>query len=83
MPLNRLPLPFHDKNMRGKEQGAARARAQGRTGSGKTVACPMAHGCSMHARILGIDKQRGMDIAALAVAGCRSAGWIDKATALK
>jgi type IV secretion system protein VirB4 len=62
---------FHDKGERGAEPSAGHTLVLGRTGSGKTLgtAFLMAQARRVHARILVIDKDRGLEMAVRAFGG--------------
>ena len=73
---------FHDKGERGAEPSAGHTLVLGRTGSGKTLgtAFLMAQARRVHARILVIDKDRGLEMAVRALGGSYSAIRIGEAT---
>jgi len=75
---------FHDKGERGAEPSAGHTLVLGRTGSGKTLgtAFLMAQARRVHARILVIDKDRGLEMAVRALGGSYSAIRIGEATGL-
>ena len=75
---------FHDKGSRGAEPSAGHTLVLGRTGSGKTLgtAFLMAQARRVHARIIVIDKDRGLEMAVRAMGGSYSAIRIGEATGL-
>jgi type IV secretion system protein VirB4 len=75
---------FHDKGTRGAEPSTGHTLVLGRTGSGKTLgtAFLMAQARRVHARILVIDKDRGLEMAVRALGGSYSAIRIGEATGL-
>jgi type IV secretion system protein VirB4 len=75
---------FHDKGARGAEPSAGHTLVLGRTGSGKTLgtAFLMAQARRVNARILVIDKDRGLEMAVRALGGSYSAIRIGEATGL-
>lgn len=75
---------FHDKGSRGAEPSAGHTLVLGRTGSGKTLgtAFLMAQARRVGARILVIDKDRGLEMAVRAMGGSYSAIRIGEATGL-
>ena len=75
---------FHDKGSRGSEPSAGHTLVLGRTGSGKTLgtAFLMAQARRTHARIIVIDKDRGLEMAVRAMGGSYSAIRIGEATGL-
>ncbi|MGQ0563542.1 MAG: type IV secretion system protein B4 [Gemmobacter sp.] len=75
---------FHDKGRRGDEPSAGHTLVLGRTGSGKTLgtAFLMAQARRVGARILVIDKDRGLEMAVRALGGRYSAIRIGEATGL-
>ena len=75
---------FHDKGARGAEPSAGHTLVLGRTGSGKTLgtAFLMAQARRVNARILVIDKDRGLEMAVRALGGSYSAIRIGETTGL-
>lgn len=75
---------FHDKGTRGQEPSAGHTLVLGRTGSGKTLgtAFLMAQARRVNARVLVIDKDRGLEMAIRALGGSYSAIRIGEATGL-
>lgn len=75
---------FHDKGERGAEPSAGHTLVLGRTGSGKTLgtAFLMAQARRVDARILVIDKDRGLEMAVRAMGGSYSAIRIGEASGL-
>jgi type IV secretion system protein VirB4 len=75
---------FHDKGTRGEEPSAGHTLVLGRTGSGKTLgtAFLMAQARRVHARIIVIDKDRGLEMAVRALGGSYSAIRIGEKTGL-
>jgi type IV secretion system protein VirB4 len=75
---------FHDKGERGAEPSAGHTLVLGRTGSGKTLgtAFLMAQARRVDARILVIDKDRGLEMAVRAMGGSYSAIRLGEATGL-
>ena len=75
---------FHDRGTRAQEPSAGHTLVLGRTGSGKTLgtAFLMAQARRVNARILVIDKDRGLEMAVRALGGSYSAIRIGEATGL-
>ncbi|MEO8243563.1 MAG: type IV secretion system protein B4 [bacterium] len=75
---------FHDKGTRGQEPSAGHTLVLGRTGSGKTLgtAFLMAQARRIHARIIVIDKDRGLEMAVRGLGGSYSAIRIGETTGL-
>ena len=75
---------FHDKGARGAEPSAGHTLVLGRTGSGKTLgtAFLMVQARRVNARILVIDKDRGLEMAVRALGGSYSAIRIGETTGL-
>ena len=75
---------FHDKGTRGEEPSAGHTLVLGRTGSGKTLgtAFLMAQARRVNARLIVIDKDRGLEMAVRALGGSYSAIRIGEKTGL-